>query len=398
MPRTGENIYKRKDRRWEGRCIRAYKENGKAIYKSVYAKSYAEVKQKLKVISGNIFQKDAVNVTLIDATFATLIENWLQNASIRVKDSTFARYYRLVHHNIIPKLGKYPVSKISAPLIEGYVNQLLTHGRLDGGGGLSSKTVSDILVVIKSAFKYAEICGYTVACRLDRVTLKKEKSETRTLTAQEQNTLTAFLLRDADCVNIGILLSLLTGIRIGELCALKWENINLAEGILKIRRTLQRIPDMSPAAESKTKIVITVPKSDCSIRDIPLPEAMILLLRKLSASPDPYLLTGTKSRHMEPRTVQNRFKSYLKQAGLPSISYHMTRHSFATRCVEAGVDVKCLSEMLGHANVSITLNRYVHSSFDLKRANINKPTANNANFVAIRRQDSGQEEPWNAAI
>lgn len=156
-----------------------------------------------------------------------------------------------------------------------------------------------------------------------------------------------------------------------ELCALQWEDFDLAHSKLKIRKTMQRIQDLGNGSVSKTKIVITEPKSQCSIREIPLPLFIVDVAKKFASNPKAYILTGT-DRYIEPRTMQNRFKSYVKECNVEPANFHVLRHTFATRCVEVGFEVKSLSEVLGHANVNITLNRYVHSSFELKHSNMNK--------------------------
>ena len=134
---------------------------------------------------------------------------------------------------------------------------------------------------------------------------------------------------------------------------------------------MQRIQDLSNGSIAKTKIIITEPKSQCSIRDIPLPTFIIDIAKQFASKPKTFILTGT-DRYIEPRTMQNRFKKYIKESGINDANFHALRHTFATRCIEVGFEIKSLSEILGHANVNITLNRYVHSSFELKHSNMNK--------------------------
>ncbi len=142
--------------------------------------------------------------------------------------------------------------------------------------------------------------------------------------------------------------------------------------MLRVRKTMQRIQDKNVGAATKTKVIITEPKSQCSVRDIPLPVFVLELARRFEGVPKAYVLSGDKSTYVEPRTMQNRFKQYIRDSGIADANFHTTRHTFATRCVEAGFDIKTLSEILGHANVNITLNRYVHSSFALKCSNMSK--------------------------
>lgn len=184
--------------------------------------------------------------------------------------------------------------------------------------------------------------------------------------------LTNALLDDTDLVKLGVLLSLYTGIRLGEVCALKWENLNIADGILSVRETMQRIKDTSNHSVTKTKIIITEPKSKSSVRDIPLPPFVTEIAKGFQGSGNTFILTGERTRFIEPRTMQNRFKSIVKEINIDDANYHALRHTFATRCIEVDFEIKTLSEILGHSNVNITLNRYVHSSLDLKKANMGK--------------------------
>ncbi len=371
MSKKGENIYKRKDGRWEGRYVRFYDENEKAKYGYIYGKTYSDVKQRLlekKALSA----KQAAPLVKCSILYNDILDAWLQSSRINTKESTYARYSHLIDAHIRPQLGKYHLSKISTQLIEGYIDRLLTCGRIDKSGGLASKTVTDILTVVKSTIEYAKYNNYDVSCNLSKLTVKKKEKEMRVLCQTEQDALIHVLMNDMDLYKFGVLLSLYTGIRIGELCALQWEDVSLSNSVLKIRKTMQRIKDTNIGAASKTKIIITEPKSDCSMRDIPLPSFMTEMAQQFVGAPKAFVLTGDRNKFVEPRTMQNRFKTYVKESGINDANYHALRHTFATRCVEVGFEIKSLSEILGHSNVNITLNRYVHSSFELKCANMNK--------------------------
>lgn len=372
MSKKGENIYKRKDGRWEGRYVRLYGEDGKPKYGYVYATTYREAKQKLEERKNGGGSPQIGDIPSCNASYGEILDAWLQSSRINIKESTYARYYRLIEKHICPALGKYPVCKISTQLIEGFVRDQLAHGRLDGKGGLSPKTVTDMLTIIKSSMEYARYNGLNIICDLRKLTVKKKDKEMRVLTQAEQSALVNVLLSDTDRYKFGVLLSLYTGIRIGELCALRWEDISIPAATLKVRRTLQRIQDTSIGATSKTKVIITEPKSQCSVRDIPLPRFIVEIAGRFADHPKAFVLSGDKNRFVEPRTMQNHFKNYVKESGIEDANYHALRHTFATRCIEVGFEIKTLSEILGHANVNITLNRYVHSSFDLKCANMNK--------------------------
>jgi integrase len=193
----------------------------------------------------------------------------------------------------------------------------------------------------------------------------------RVLSRQEQSSLEAVLTTDTDMFKVGMLLCLYTGLRIGEVCALRWQDISPDYETLSVRQTLQRIKNVSGDGD-KTKIHIDTPKSLRSVRDIPIPKFMSPYLRDYARDGRTYFLGTGDGVYTEPRTLQNHFVRNVKAANINPANYHSLRHTFATRCVEAGVDIKSLSEMLGHSSVNMTLNRYVHSSFDQKREGMNK--------------------------
>ncbi len=301
-----------------------------------------------------------------------VLDAWLQSAKINIKESTYSRYFHLIDTHIRPYLGKYPLSKISTQIVEGFIEKQLNYGRLKSRGALSPKTVTDILAIVKSSMEYAKYNNLNVMCNLGKLTVKKKDREMRVLSRAEQEALIRTLLQDMDSCKFGILLSLYTGIRIGELCALQWDDICIESSTLKVRKTMQRIQNTNIDAEAKTKVIITEPKSQCSIREIPLPQFIINIAKQFQNNPQAYILSGEETKYVEPRTMQNRFKSFIVQSGIDDANFHALRHTFATRCIEVGFELKSLSEILGHANVNITLNRYVHSSFDLKFSNMNK--------------------------
>ena len=366
MARAGENIYKRKDGRWEARYSYEYGAEGKSKYRSVYGKSRQEARQK-RVLKIHEYMVGVKNTTPSTAIFGDLVNNWLTNTKLRVKASTFSHYHNQVKKHILPYLGKYKASKISTELIEQWINHLL-NPKEEGASRLAPKAVEDILILVKNIMKFGKCYTHL---DLHRIKIKKEDKNPIVLTKQEQARLHRFLVTDIDYIKMGVLLSLHIGIRIGELCALKSNNIDPEEKIIHIERTLQRIQITDENAVKKTKIMITVPKSKRSIRDIPMPIFLLPILRKIKYKPNCFLLTGT-TQYMEPRSLYNHYKKYLQQSGVGDYKFHALRHTFSTNYIEAGFDVKSLSEILGHSNVRITLEKYVHSSSDLKRKNIEK--------------------------
>jgi integrase len=376
MAKRGENIYKRKDGRWEARIIKGYTEQGKALYAYFYGRSYKEVKDKifmpLPCVEG--YSASAPNTAEDAPRFGNILDAWLGNKEIRLKKSSYVKYFNLINNHIKPSLGHYALMGITGTVLNSYIAEKFKTGKRNAIGGLSEKTVKDIITVIKSVLRYAKDEGLLSDVVSVNLTLPREKpKEMRVLTKDEQTIFEKYLCSDLDASKLGILLCLYTGLRIGEVCALKWNDIALDGHTLTVSRTMQRVQTIDDAYPSKTAVLVTEPKSDCSTRVIPLPDCLIDRLKTFKpANLNAYILTGEAGRYIEPRTYQNHFKSYVEGSGIKDANFHSTRHTFATRCVELGFEIKSLSEILGHANVNITLNRYVHPSFDLKRDNMNK--------------------------
>ncbi len=374
MPRKGENIYKRKDGRWEGRYIRSKSQNGKSIYGYVYASSYRDVKQKLKDkklesvnnIDSKKYKEDSIAITI-----SQLSEEWLKNLQVQIKESSYAKYRNLIRSYIIPYCGNQKVYSLTADDLLSFSTELLAHGG-KAGQGLSAKSVADTLSIMRNLLKYAERKGIHTKCSGKEITVRQKSSKLVVLSTMDQAILTAFICNNLTERNLGIIICLFTGLRVGEVCALRWEDISFSEKTLYVHHTVQRIQN-SDHVKPKTRVVITTPKSSCSIRTIPLTDELVSLMKSSSVVHEHgYILTGCDTKITEPRIMENHFKKILEKCNLTPINFHALRHTFATRCIEAGFDVKSLSEILGHASVSITMNRYVHPSMELKRDNMQK--------------------------
>lgn len=372
MSRTGENIYKRKDGRWEARYIDSYDGNGKAKYRYLYAPTYTEVKAKLLKAQNYADLTSDLEKTKDKEKYEYWLDAWLHAKRLGVKESTYIRYRNTIENHIKPDLGKYPINKISTSLMEQFVSRKLQNGRIDRNGGLSPKSLSDIMVIVKESFKYAHSYGVSVVCSFERISFKKNAQEMRVLSFLEEQRLLSVLFKDLDRYKMGVFICLYTGIRIGELCALQWKNVSLSENAIKIEYTMQRLQSENLNAAQKTRIIVTEPKSYAALRTIPLPGFVIDVIKPFAGSPNTYVLSGECKKIIEPRTMQNRFKAYLAEGKIEEANFHSLRHTFATRCIEAGFDVKTLSEILGHSSVKITLDKYVHSSMQLKRSNMEK--------------------------
>ena len=372
MPKRGENIRKRKDGRWEGRYIISYNLEGKASYQSVYGKSYAEVKQKMKEKQGITAKQKPVTGNV---GFDVLCLAWLKEVRVEVKESTYADYYDKVHNHIIPPLGKLKAKMMGVDLINQFVREKVEHGRLDGKGGLSAKTVHDIVSVLVQIIRYGEGQHKIPAFQEERLILPKiQEKELPVLTEGEQRQLEAFLSGKPNLETLGLFLVLYSGLRIGELCALTWRDIDTEEGLLHVNKTLQRIKNVDGNSPFKTKVIIDMPKSKKSVRTIPIMNSLLIQLKREKAKylPDAFFLTGKVRKFIEPRVYSEKFKRYLEASRVDAINFHALRHTFATRAEEKEFDIKSLSEVLGHSSVKFTLERYVHSSQVLKKQGIEK--------------------------
>ncbi len=370
MPRKGENIFKRKDGRWEARYIKSYDASGKAQYGFCYGKSYTEAKSKVtlrKAECDPILTTTSVSNTEL---FGKYCEEWLAGKRESVHEASYAKYRRVVELHIKPFFGNMRVSEITTEAVNVFSCSLLNEK------GLSAKTARDILLVLSAALKHAaQQCDEGTPQVIPQYP-KVPRKEMRVLSREEQLKLTKFLTANMDECKFGILLSLMTGLRIGEVCALKWNAISLKNETLSVSATMQRLPIYDiDGSRGKTHVYVGDPKSKTSARVIPLsPMAMALCRRFCPLDPEAYVLTGTRE-FIEPRALQRRFKKYTELCKLENVTFHTLRHTFTTRCMEVGFELKSLSEVLGHASTKTTLDRYIHSTIDFKRDNMQKLAA-----------------------
>ena len=339
-----ENIYLRRDGRYEGRLTDG--KSRKIHY--FYGKSREEVKAKIQNF------KECQTYSEVGLTVKNLFWEWLEFSKLRLKESTIANYIGKAEAHILPIFGNIKADELTSEQLHKFISDKLK-------GGLSSNYVADIVILLKSVMKFA-VNRYNIRNRIAEVVLpKRKRAEVNLLSKSQQIRLQKYLSANQNLTSLGIALSLFTGLRIGELCALKWSDIDLSKRTISVTKTIQRI-----RVEGGTKLTITEPKSNSSVREIPIPDCIIQMLKKFFSSKDCYLLSSS-TKPVEPRVMQYRFQKLLKKANLPSIHFHALRHMFATNCVEMGFDVKSLSEILGHSGVEITLNRYVHSSMERKK-------------------------------
>lgn len=376
MPRRGENIYRRKDGRWEARYIKRHDERGRAIYGYIYKNSYNEVKkaQAEARVQIKLPPKSTIDYSKNLEEHLVL---WLGSIKESIKESTFANYHGIIYRHIIPQLGKLPLNQVNSNLIQHYLNELSANGSLQKDGGLSAKTVRDIALLLQHSLKSE---GILLELKLPKYVPPK----LRVLTDEEESKLITTAIHDNTPMGLGILISLFTGIRIGELCSLKWEDISIQDCLIQINKTIQRIQNCNDFSKEKTIVEIGTPKSQHSFRDIPIPEEFIKVLKrlKLEKTDNDYVLSGGK-KYIEPRLCQYHFKKIIKNAGIADCNFHVLRHTFATKCVELGIDVKTISILLGHSNVNMTLNRYVHPAVDYQRNCIQQLIESSAEKIDI---------------
>ncbi len=372
MGRHGENIRKRKDGRWEARYIQRYTEDGKAVYRYIYGKSYQEAKEKRKKEQDSVQQEEKMHEgPLLKITFGQVAKEWLSARQNAVKESTYALYTQTIRKHLLPDLADVSVMSLNEIFLQQFLQKKLTEGRLDGKGGLSDKTVSDIRSVLKMILAYGYSIGFTNLSGIHLSVSSVRPPQIKVLTREEQEKLEKAIFKEKSPFYLGIMLSLYTGLRIGEVCALQWGDFDFKAGTVSISKTVIRIQNTDPYAKNRTKVLVEKPKTNCSNRVIPLPDALLPYYRENRREDNVYVLTGT-THYMEPRACLQKYKKFLQKAGIRDYNFHVLRHTFATRCVENDFDVKSLSEIMGHSNVTITMQRYVHPSLEQKRTQMNK--------------------------
>lgn len=359
----GENIYKRKDGRWEARYIKERKSDGTLRYGYSYGHTYAEAKEKAEIARLEVLSNQRT-IERSAVSFQDASQKWLIRKTCRLKQSTWHRYAAMVSGHLGTFFNGMDIRQITSDEADRFTRWMMEEQ------GLSAKTTRDYLILLGTILADAASTSNPPFTPPVIQHPKETRQEMRVLTDSEQRRLRLYLEEHLTPDNLGILLSLFTGLRIGELCALRWEHVNLEDQILKVEATLSRIP--AREGDRKTQVCILTPKTDRSARTIPLCNYLVNLIERCpDRHPENYILTSSPIC-MDPRTLQNRFKRITETCSLSGVHFHTLRHTFATRCVELSVDTKCLSEILGHASIRTTLERYVHTSMNLKKENMKK--------------------------
>ena len=360
MGRRGDNIYHRKDGLWEARYVKEIDSTGKKKYGSVYSRSYKEAKEKREEVISKLITMPQTHLKQ-RMTLTDLVQEWLYVNQSRIKPSTFIKFNGFLKNHIKDQIGNYQIIYITPVVIRNYTNEKLK-------SGLCESSINSILGFIHTCLKYANRQYGTPL--IEFIYLKVPYKEMRVLSVQEQTILVEYLKKDMDIYKLGVLFALYTGVRIGELCALKWADIK--ENAVVINKTMQRL---SKANEKGTELIVLDPKTYTSVRTIPLPDCLKEYVESFRVTkPDANFLSNDQFETIEPRVMQYCFKKYIEKLGFPHASFHSLRHSFATRCVEQNVDINALSTLLGHSTIVTTAARYVHTSFEHIENQINKLT------------------------
>lgn len=283
-----------------------------------------------------------------DATVQTLAKIYLEEKAGKVKVSTLKCYQRNIKCHILPKLGDQIAANLTVEDIDDYLEAMQE--------SFSPKLVREVGALLLALLRLVGI-NFTGEVTLPKVRQKNVEVFTET----ELKQLARIILRRTDETALGILLTVYTGIRLGELCGLKWQDVNAGKGMLHVQRTVERVAQ----EDGTTCLAVLTPKTESSNRWIPIPQEMMRVLKPDQRLPETYLLTGGEIIP-DPRTMQNRYKALLKRVGVPYRNFHALRHTYATRCIEQGIDAKSVSELLGHSDVRTTLRLYVHASMDYK--------------------------------
>ncbi len=297
--------------------------------------------------------------------FKAVAELWKAEKIQYVKKSTYEAYWLIIKSHLIPEMGELYV--VTNDFVQAFVNRKLS-------SGLCQKSVRDMLVVLKMILRYAAKNNYMPYQQLDIVfPTEREKRTIDVLTVEQHKFLQNYVKKHLTFLNLGIFICLNSGLRIGEICALKWEDLDTYSGVIQVNKTIQRVylaDDYLP--KKRSEVILDKPKTSNSNREVPMTPALLVVIRSLKklVCPGTYVLTNSPNP-VEPRVYRVYFRKLMQQLNLPIIHFHGLRHSFATRCIESKCDYKTVSVLLGHSNISTTLNLYVHPNLAQKRKCIN---------------------------
>ena len=362
MARRGENIYKRKDGRYEGRYVVGKTPRGKTRFGYVYGHQYAEVRRKLFTKKAELLAGGDAHYPPGQETIRAWMEHWMESELLGcIKASSWQTYRSQLTRHLLPALGDYKLLQITPKVIQAFV------GRLEASG-LATATIRSVYRLLSAAMRFALDEGVIPKNPCRKIRLHpSESAEQRVLSRSEQERMRLAANHRGD---LPALLGLYSGMRLGEVCALKWSDIDWEKKTITVRRTVQRIARQgAEASSSKTILMVGTPKSTRSHRVLPVPAFILDGLRAMLSQPSASAYVfGAAERAAEPRTIQRRFQRLMERLGIAGAHFHPLRHSFATRLLELGVDIKTVSALLGHGSARTTLDFYAHSLLEQQRS------------------------------
>ena len=296
---------------------------------------------------------------IAETKFSKIVALWKEDKKQYVKRSTFAAYTLLIENHILPTFGEMA-------LVEEQDVQTFVFRKLNEG--LSHKTIKDILIVLKMILRFGAKNQMTEYRQIDiKFPTERDKHSIDILNRSHQKQIMEYIRLHFTFKNLGIYICLSAGMRTGEICALTWDDLDVENGIIHVRKTIQRIYVIEEHRKY-TEVILDTPKTKNSIREIPMTKNLLKMIRPIKkiVNGNFYVLTN-EPKPTEPRTYRNYYKQFMQSLGLPLMKFHDLRHSFATRCIESKCDYKTVSVLLGHSNISTTLNLYVHPNLEQKK-------------------------------
>ena len=292
-------------------------------------------------------------------SFKEVCRQWELEKAKFIKPTSLAAYSLTLRYHLEPRFKT--LGDISPESVQRLADEELESGN-------SPTTVKGIILVLKMVIRYCERNGWMPERKYEVTYPKrKEKQNPQVLLLEEEKLMLSWLDRNPSPANLGLIICLCCGLRIGEVCALRWEDVDVRRCVIHIRRTVHRIYDRE-RPDKKSQLTLGVPKTEDSRRDVPVSHYLTNILKKvyLDTYSEQYIVSG-KEKPMDPQTFRNHFKKVARILEIPARKVHSLRHTFATRCVESKCDFKTLSSLLGHADITTTLNLYVHPGIEQKR-------------------------------
>lgn len=366
MSKKGENIYKRKDGRWEGRYIKGRRENGKPLYGYIYGYKYKEVRDKVIPLKSYYLIQNTISINFW-GTLGDWTSCWMsETVQSKIKPSTYENYYSMLKNHIIPELGGRKLMSITQEDVKNFLASLEVKK-------LSTNAIRNIFGMLNRVMKAAVKKGALFTNPCEDVELpQKEKTTIKALSLSEQYILETAASKDKN--GIAVFLALYTGMRIGEISALRWTDVDFESNRLYVNRTVQRIANSDNCNSNctKTRLFFGKTKSESGRRIIPLTPKLSSLLREEKKKSESLYVVSSRGSIAEPRTIRYRYKKILKSAGINHLHFHGLRHTFSTRCIEKNIDIAALSHILGHSSIKMTLDTYVDSLYEHQAASIQR--------------------------